>query len=432
MIVRDIPTFLNLLRERRELQVIDAPVDPDLELAEIHRRVIAAGGPALLFTNVKGSSMPVVTNLFGTAGRTELAFGRRPIEFVEQAVRALHELVPPTLGKLWGARGLIGQGMRIGTRHSGRGPVTEVVSKPGLNTLPMVKSWPKDGGSFVTLPLVYTEHPDTHVPTSGMYRVQRHSDATTGMHWQIGKGGGFHHQVAQDRGQDLPVTVLVGGPPALVLSADRAAARERAGDLAGQPAAGRAPAHLRRPGRAPAGGRLRGRLVGRVRPHEVAPEGPFGDHYGYYSLEARLPGAARRHAVPPQGRRSGRPPSSASRARRTCTSATSCRSCSAPLFPVVMPNVVDLWSYGETGYHALAGAVVKERYRREAMSAAFRILGEGQLALTKFLWVLDRPVDLRDPRAVLPAAARGGSARRPTCTCCPPVDGHARLHRAAR
>jgi UbiD family decarboxylase len=120
MIVRDIPTFLNLLRERRELQVIDAPVDPDLELAEIHRRVIAAGGPGLLFTNVKGSSMPVVTNLFGTAGRTELAFGRRPIEFVEQAVRALHELVPPTLGKLWGARGLIGQGMRIGTRRGGR------------------------------------------------------------------------------------------------------------------------------------------------------------------------------------------------------------------------------------------------------------------------------------------------------------------------
>ncbi len=405
MIVRDIPTFLNLLRERRELQVIDAPVDPDLELAEIHRRVIAAGGPALLFTNVKGSSMPVVTNLFGTAGRTELAFGRRPIEFVEQAVRALHELVPPTLGKLWGARGLIGQGMRIGTRHSGRGPVTEVVSKPGLNALPMVKSWPKDGGSFVTLPLVYTEHPDTHVPNLGMYRVQRHSDATTGMHWQIGKGGGFHHQVAQDRGQDLPVTVLVGGPPALVLSAVAPLPENVPEILLASLLLGERLRTCDGPGAHRLVADCEVALVGRVRPHEVAPEGPFGDHYGYYSWKHDYPVlhvdhlCRRKDAVWP-ATIVGKP------RQEDLYIGDFLQQLLSPVFPVVMPNVVDLWSYGETGYHALAGAVVKERYRREAVSAALRILGEGQLALTKFLWVLDRPVDLKRPREVLPELLR--------------------------
>jgi UbiD family decarboxylase len=115
MIVRDIPTFLDLLVQRGELALIDAEVDPDLELAEIHRRVIAAGGPALYFSNVKGSKIPVVTNLFGTPTRTELAFGRRPQEFVEQAVRLMHEIVPPTLGKLWSNRSFFSQAPDIST-----------------------------------------------------------------------------------------------------------------------------------------------------------------------------------------------------------------------------------------------------------------------------------------------------------------------------
>ena len=131
----------------------------------------------------------------------------------------IHELMPPSVGKLWANRDWIGEGLKIGTRGA-RGPVTDIVEKSGgLDKIPMLKGWPEDGGHFVTLPLVYTEHPDTHVPNLGMYRIQRHSDKTTGMHWQIGKGGGFHHQVAQARGEDLPVTIFVGGPPGLILSA---------------------------------------------------------------------------------------------------------------------------------------------------------------------------------------------------------------------
>ncbi len=400
--VRDIPSFIDRLRQEREIVEIDAEVDPSLEMAEIHRRVIAAGGPALLFKRPKGYGIPVVTNLFGTKKRVDLCFGPRPREFVERSVRLAHELMPPTFGKLWANRDWIQQGMRVGTRRVGSGPVTQVVQNGGgLNQIPMLKSWPEDGGDFVTLPLVYTEHPVTGVHNLGMYRIQRHSDSTTGMHWQIGKGGGFHHKVAQERGEDLPVTIFVGGPPALIVSAvaplpenvpELLLASLLAGerlDLAANPAG---------PHGLVAGCEFA--LVGRVRPNEVAPEGPFGDHYGYYSLKHDYPVfhldalCSRKDAVWP-ATVVGKP------RQEDLFIGDYLQELLAPMFPMVMPSVKDLWSYGETGYHALAGAVVEERYRREAMQAALRILGEGQLALTKFLWVTDKPVDLRNGRATL-------------------------------
>jgi 4-hydroxybenzoate decarboxylase subunit C len=399
----DVRSFVEALRADQDIVVIDAEVDPTLELAEIHRRVIAADGPALFFTRVKGSQVPVVTNLFGTNRRVQRAFGPKPQAFVEHAVRLVHEIIPPTLGKLWKERGFFRQGLGLGTRSVRRGPVTEVVQRPArLDQIPMIKSWPEDGGHFVTLPLVYTEHPDNRSHNLGMYRIQRHSPTTTGLHWQIGKGGGFHHAIAQERGEDLPVTVLVGGPPALILSAI-APLPENVPELvlASLLQGGRlamADNPIGHPHRLVAGCEYA--LVGRVRPHDVAPEGPFGDHYGYYSLRHDYPvfhvDAVCRRADPIW------PATIVGKPRQEdLFIGDYLQQLLSPLFPLVMPSVVDLWSYGETGYHALAGAVVRERYRREAMGAAFRILGEGQLSLTKFLWVVDQPLDLKDPKVVL-------------------------------
>lgn len=402
MLVRDVRTMMRMLHERGELAVIDAPVDPHLEMAEIHRRVIAAGGPALFFTNPKGYDIPVVTNLFGTLDRVELAMGSRPKRFVEQAVSMLHESMPPTPGKLWAKRDVIAQGLKIGTQKVRRAPVTEVIDRPPrIDRLPMIKSWPLDGGDFVTLPLVYTEHPDTGVPNLGMYRIQRHSPSTTGMHWQIGKGGGFHHLVAQERGEDLPVTLFVGGPPALILSAIAPLPENVPEVLLASLLVGERLRTTDGPGAHALFADAEFAFVGRVKPNDVAPEGPFGDHYGYYSWTHDYPVfhvdalAHRKKPIWP-ATIVGKP------RQEDLFIGDYLQELLSPVFPVVMPNVVDLWSYGETGYHALAGAVVKERFRREAMGAAFRILGEGQLALTKFLWVLDKPVDLRDPKAVLP------------------------------
>ncbi|MBW2502651.1 MAG: UbiD family decarboxylase, partial [Deltaproteobacteria bacterium] len=191
-IIEDLSTFLEILKKESELLAVDARVDPYLEIAEIHRRVIARGGPALLFTNVAGSTFPVVTNLFGTARRMELAFGSRPQQFVRDLVRAAETLMPPSFEKLWPLRGLLLDGLKVGTKTVRSGPVLAVRQEPPkLSDLPLLTSWHSDGGPFVTLPLVYTEHPDTGGHNLGMYRIQRYDDTTTGIHWQIHKGGGY-------------------------------------------------------------------------------------------------------------------------------------------------------------------------------------------------------------------------------------------------
>ncbi len=169
--------------------------------------MIEEGGPALLFRRPKGSPFPVVTNLFGTRRRIERAFGRAPIDFVAGAARAATELLPPTAGKLWSARRLLAKALAVGTKRAGpaASPVTEVVDDAfDLTTLPALTQWPLDGGPFFTLPLVYTEHPERREHNLGMYRIQVHGPRETGLHWQIGKGGGFHYKVAEARGEASP------------------------------------------------------------------------------------------------------------------------------------------------------------------------------------------------------------------------------------
>ncbi|MCE9594071.1 MAG: UbiD family decarboxylase [Planctomycetes bacterium] len=393
----DLRTFLAELERAGDLVRVTAEVDPNLEVAELHRRVIAAGGPALLFERVRGADFPLVTNLFGTASRVERAFGRWPREFVAEAARLPEELMPPTLSKLWAKRGLFGTLAKLGTKRVGTGPVCDVrAAPPKLSRLPALKTWPRDGGRFLTLPLVYTQHPERATPNLGMYRVQLFDDERAGLHMQIGKGGGFHLAAAEAKGNALPVNIHVGGPPALILAAIAplpenvpelllaSLLRKRKLELAANP-----------DGPLPLIADAEFALVGEVRAKERAPEGPFGDHYGYYSETHDYPVFRckalrhRRDAIFP-ATVVGKP------RQEDFFIGDFLQELLSPLFPVVMPAVVDLWSYGETGYHSLAGAIVANRYKREAMASAFRILGEGQLSLTKFLLVTDGRVDLRD------------------------------------
>jgi UbiD family decarboxylase len=398
----DLRAFLDQLRRDGDLVAVTAEVDANQEAAEIHRRVIAAGGPALLFTNVRGKAFPLATNLFGTPRRAEQAFGTRPLRLIRRIVELAETLLPPTPAKLWGARDVAREALRIGLRRGVRGPVLDVVEPPALDRLPALTCWPEDGGPFVTLPLVYTEHPDGKGHNLGMYRLQVHDARTTGMHWQIGKGGGFHYQVAEARGRALPVSVFVGGPPALILSAiaplpENVPELMLASLIAGErlPLATAPGGHPH-----PLVASAEFALMGEVAPHERRPEGPFGDHYGYYSLRHDYPVfhvrqvARRRDAIFP-ATVVGKP------RQEDFFIGDLLQELLSPLFPLVMPGVRDLWSYGETGYHSLAGAIVRDRYAREAMASAFRILGEGQLSLTKFLIATDQPVDLKDFRATL-------------------------------
>ena len=397
----DLRTFIDRLRRDDDLVTVEAPVSANLEVAEIHRRVVAAGGPALLFTNVAGSDFRLVTNLFGTARRAELAFGERPMRLVRRLVELVETLLPPTPSALWGARDVALDLLKVGTRRVTTGPVAEVVSsQTGLDRLPALTCWPDDGGPFITLPLVYTTHPDRRGHNLGMYRMQVHGPRTTGMHWQIGKGGGFHYGVAEARGQRLPATVFLGGPPALILAAVAPLPENVPELLLASLIAGERLPLVHGHGPHPLVAAAEFALIGDVPPHVRRPEGPFGDHYGYYSLRHDYPVfevqrvAHRADAIYP-ATVVGKP------RQEDFFVGDLLQELLSPLFPVVMPAVERLWSYGETGYHSLAAAVVKQRYAREAMASAFRILGEGQLSLTKFLLVTDQHVDVRDFAATL-------------------------------
>jgi len=396
----DLRQFLAELQRNGDLATVEAEVDAHLEVAEIHRRVIAAGGPALLFTNVRNSAFPLVTNLFGTRKRAEMAFGKRPLQLVRRIVETAQHLLPPTPGRIWEARDVIGALLRTGTRRVRRGPVCEVVESPNLHRLPVLTCWPEDGGPFFTLPLVYTEHPDGLGHNLGMYRMQVHSQKSTGMHWQIGKGGGFHYAAAEARNEPLPVTVFLGGPPALLLSAIAPLPENVPELLLASFLLGKRLKRVEGSGPHPLPATAEFALVGKVLPHVRKPEGPFGDHYGYYSLQHDYPVfeidrvLRRREPIFP-ATVVGKP------RQEDFFIGDLLQELLSPVFPLVMPSVVDLWSYGETGYHSLSAAVVRERYRREAMVSAFRILGEGQLSLTKFLLVTDRRVELRDFKATL-------------------------------
>jgi UbiD family decarboxylase len=402
MTLDNLQEFVAALRRERELVEIGAEVDPHLEIPEIHRRVIAAGGPALLFSRVKGSPYPVLTNMFGTPKRIEVAFGPRPAALVREAVHLAETMLPPRLSGLWGARGTLRDLARVGTKRAGRAPVTEVTERPArLDQLPMLTGWPGDGGAFLTLPLVYTEHPETGKHNLGMYRVQRYDPATAGMHWQIHKGGGFHYHAAEERGEALPVTVFLGGPPALILAAIAPLPEDIPELLFASLLKGKKLRTVRNPaGGHPLIAECEFALCGEVPPFERRPEGPFGDHYGYYSLAHDFPvfrvhQVYRRRAPVYPATVVGKPRQEDYYIGEYLTEVLS------PLYPLVMPSVRRLWSYGETGFHPLAAAVVKERYAREALVSAFRILGEGQLSLTKFLIITDGLVDLKDFRALL-------------------------------
>jgi 3-polyprenyl-4-hydroxybenzoate decarboxylase len=220
------------------------------------------------------------------------------------------------------------------------------------------------------------------------------------MHWQIGKGGGFHYAAAEARGEPLPVAVFLGGPPALILAAIAPLPENVPELMLASLIAGEKLATCPGPGAHPLVAEAEIALIGSVPPKVRRPEGPFGDHYGYYSLQHDYPVfevshlARRKDAIYP-ATVVGKP------RQEDFFIGDLLQELLSPLFPLVMPAVRALWSYGETGYHALAAAVVRERYKREAMASAFRILGEGQLSLSKFLLVLDREIDLKDFKAVL-------------------------------
>ena len=394
---RSLSEFLRLLQDLGELSEINVPVSPHLELAEIHRRIVAESGPALLFNNVVGSRFPVATNLFSSKKRLAIALGEDYEEAIGSLIRSVEEGF--SLTSLWRHRSLF----KIGTKQTAKAPITDHRLEPKLSQIPFITCWPGDGGAFLTLPLVYTESPSGKGPNLGMYRIQRFDETTAGLHWQIAKGGGHHFSESEALGQDLPVTIFLGGSPALILSAI-APLPENVSELLLASFLQGSKIGLHRPAREalPLIAECDAALVGYARARERRLEGPFGDHYGYQNPALPFPVFHcqkiyhRSNAIIP-ATVVGRP------LQEDAWIGQYLQKLFLPVLRLAVPALKDLHTYPETGFHPLAAARIVERYEKEALSTAFRLLGEGQLALTKIMLITDQPVPLDNIRALLPA-----------------------------
>lgn len=396
---RNLRECLDDLERHGQLVRIDAEIDPHLEAAEIQRRVYQAQGPALYFARVKGCRFPMASNLFGTIERTRFLFRDAlravrhlvelkidPMQFWRHPLR--YRDVPPTLWHML-------------PRLVRRGPILR--RRTTLDQLPHLTGWPDDGGAFITLPEVYTEdpdHPGLLRSNLGMYRVQisggrYEPNRQVGLHYQIHRSIGVHHAAAIRRGEPLRVNIFVGGTPAMILAAvmplpEGLSELTFAGALSR-----RAIRMVRQPGGLPIYAEADFCITGTVDPDRLLPEGPFGDHLGYYSLAHDFPvlnveqvhhreGAVWPFTVV------GRPP------QEDTSFGAIIHEITGPAIPSVVPGVRSVHAVDAAGVHPLLLAIGSERYvpyspeRRpqELLTQAHALLGQGQLSLAKYLLIV--------------------------------------------
>lgn len=386
-----------------QLRRIKEPVDPYLELATIHHRVHEAGGPALLFENVKGSSFRAASNIFGTLERSKFIF-RDTLNDVQRLISLKNDPVG-ALKKPFAHLGLIVSALNaLPLRNPFQKPVLS--HEISISDIPQVHHWPMDGGAFVTLPQVYTEDPEKPGILNanlGMYRVQLSGndylqDKEIGLHYQLHRGIGVHQTKANRLNQPLKVSVFVGGPPSHTVAAvmplpEGLSEMSFAGVLGGR--------------------RFRYEYVdgyaisvdsdfvitGEVYPGENKPEGPFGDHLGYYSLQHPFPLMkvhkvyARKKAIWPFTV-VGRPPQEDTSFGQLIHEMT------GTAIPKEIPGVKEVHAVDAAGVHPLLLAIGSERYTpylpakrpSELLTIANHILGTGQLSLAKYLFITADPL----------------------------------------
>lgn len=396
------------LRGSGQLLTVETEVSPHLELAEIQRRTYRAGGPAVLFTKVRGTKFPCLSNLYGSDKRLEYIF-RSTIPAVEKAIRL--RTSPPEFLKsmardFWRTpfeyMKLPFTGLTSLPRRVRRAPVLH--SQTNLSALPQIVCWPMDGGPFVTLPQVFSKEPGARSVMKsnlGMYRVQLagnryKADKEVGLHYQIHRGIGVHHQQALCEGQDLPVSIFVGGPPAHAFAAvmplpENLSELIFAGMLAGRRF------HYLTIGEHVISADADFCITGWIRGRKTKREGPFGDHLGYYSLTHEFPFLEvervyhRRDAIWPFTV-VGRPPQEDTHFGRFIHRIT------GDIVTHEIPGVKALHAVDASGVHPLLFAIGSERYTpyrdeppKELLTQANAILGFNQCSLAKYLFICDQP-----------------------------------------
>lgn len=395
----DLRQFLALLEGRGELVRIDTQVDPELEITEITDRVSKAGGPALYFSNVKGSKMPLVINTFGSFDRMSAALQADTLDDVAAKIEGLvPDDFPATIREKISMLLRLKDVAGLKPKVVKDAPCQQIVRGQGdlsLTELPVLKCWPQDGGKFITLPLVITKDPDTGRQNVGMYRLQIFDGQTTGMHWHTHHDGAANWRRSRQRGEKFEVAVALGGDPATIYSATA-------------PLPGGVDELL-------FAGFLRGKAVEVVRAKtvdllvpahaeiilegyigdETRREGPFGDHTGYYSLADEYPVF---HVTAMTHRRDpiypttivGRPP------MEDCYMAKATERIFLPLIKAQLPEMVDMNLPLEGVFHNCVLISIKKEYAGHAFKIANAVWSLGQMMFTKFVVVVDGDVDVQN------------------------------------
>ena len=427
--MRDLRSWIAALEKAGELARVDAPVDPRLEITEIADRVVKGGGPALLFTRVEGSPHPLLINQFGSERRMSLALDTPSLDALGARVEQLLDLQPPhgLVAKVR-ALGRLRELASFSPKLVREGGCQEVwLDEPDLDRLPILTCWPGDGGPFVTLPLVFSRDPRTGVRNCGMYRIQKVDRRTALMHWQIHKDGAAHLRDSEGR---VPVAVAIGTDPATTYSATAPL-----------------PPHLDEMVFA---GFLRGRSVEMVRCRTVdlevpasaeivlegyvdatdlRPEGPFGDHTGFYTPVDDYPafhltGMSMRRGAIYSTTIVGKPP------MEDFWLGKATERVFLPIIRMTVPDLVDMNLPLEGVFHNCAIVSVRKRYPGHAKKLMNAVWGLGLLSLTRCVVVVDHDVDVQDVSEVAFQAFSNVDAGRDMLVTEGPVDAldHAAPH----
>ncbi|MGA9193176.1 MAG: menaquinone biosynthesis decarboxylase [Anaerolineales bacterium] len=407
MPINDLRAFLERLEQDQQLVRITQPVSRDLEITEITDRVSkgpAAANKALLFENVDGFGLPAAINLFGSAQRMASALGVDDLDGLGDRLNDLLDFrLPQGLGGML-SRGqdFLGalRSIGLGPSKARSGPVQEVVEKdhPSLASLPILRCWPEDGGRFITLPQVITRDPETGTRNVGMYRLQVVDDQRLLMHWQRHKGGAEHERVALQIHKDkIPTAIVLGGDPASMWCASAPLPPNideylLAGWVRGKPV--EFVDCVSQPLEVPSQAEIV--LEGYVDPNQHLPEGPFGDHTGYYTPVEPYPVF---HLTAITHRRDpiypttivGVPP------MEDVWMGKATERLFLPLMRLFMPEIRDVCMPAEGVFHNLVLVSIHKRYPGHARKVMHGLWGLGLMMLAKCLVIVDEWVDVQDP-----------------------------------
>ena len=414
--IEDIRDFIEELEKHGELKRVKTGVDPNLEIAEIMRRSMYTNGSAILFEDVKGYDMPILGNAFGSMSRLEIGLEMTDFTEIGHRIADMTKMDIPT--------GLFGKIKKLPElskmtasfpKAQTSGPVTEITSaSASFDDLPILKSWPDDAGKFITLGLVATAHPETKVRNLGVYRMQVIDKTHALMHWQKHKRGSYHSEISKDRGEKIPVAVVIGGEPATIFSSiapvpegfDKylfAGITRKRGintvkcktiDLD-----------------VPANAEIV--LEGYVDPTDLRDEGPFGDHTGYYTPVESYPvftltGIMQRKNPIYVTTVVGKPILEDAYIGKVIERSF------LPLIQMFHPEVTDFSMPAAGWFQGFAIISIKKRYPGQAKKVMMGLWGMGQLSLTKMFVVVDEDIDVHDINDVIWAVTTRADAARDT------------------